>query len=128
MRESSDSLSRGARDRPRKNRKEQALDELRSAQEDLQSAQSMMSEMAMEQGGTGGGENGSGGGQIRAIARPGGAPGSQGANGGKVRLPTANDYRPPKAFREDLLEALKERYPKTYEDIIHQYYKKRLAN
>jgi hypothetical protein len=127
MRDSAGSLSEGNAPAAQKSQ-EQAMDQLRAAQAGLEQAQSMMSQMAMEQGGGGGSEGPGSGGGTRVMARPGGSgSGSQTGNSGKVRLPTAEDYRPPKAFREDLLEALKERYPKTYEDVIRKYYK-RLAN
>ncbi len=107
MHDSSGALSEAQAPSAQKS-EEQALDELRSAQDGLQQAQSMMSEMAMEQGGgSPGGQSGGGSGGIKVIARAGGPGGQQGSNNGKVRLPTAADYRPPKAFREDLLEALK---------------------
>ena len=62
-------------------------------------------------------------GGIQAVTRTKGA-GREGIQKGKVRLPTMTDYRPPKEFREDLLEAMKENYPKIYEEIIHDYYKR----
>jgi hypothetical protein len=43
---------------------------------------------------------------------------------GRVRLPRVQDFKAPKAFREELLESLREKYPKIYEDIIHKYYKR----
>lgn len=93
---------------------ENALSNLLEAQNGLSQAQEAMEEMAGRAGGGGGGP--------RVIARQGG--GSRGAGNGRVRLPTAEDYRPPRAFREDLLESLKENYPKIYEDIIHRYYRR----
>ncbi len=95
---------------------EGALSNLLETQNGLNEAQQAMSEMAGRPG------SGSGGGP-RVIARPGGA-GGRGAGNGRVRLPTAEDYRPPREFREDLLESLKENYPKIYEDIIHRYYRR----
>ncbi len=78
-----------------------------------------MADMAMQQG-----EGQSGGSQIRAVSRPSGNAGQGNQRTGRVRLPKSDEYRPPKEFREDLLEALKEKYPKIYEDIIHKYYKR----
>jgi len=95
---------------------EGALSQLLETQNGLAEAQAAMSEMAGRQGSGGGGGP-------RVIARPGGA-GGRGSGNGRVRLPTADDYRPPREFREDLLESLKENYPKIYEDIIHRYYKR----
>ncbi len=108
---------------------ERALDNLLEGQSQLDEAMSAMSEMAMQQGegeegqGEGGGMSG---GRPKVISRksgngPGGLRGSQ---MGKVRLPNADDFRAPKAFREDLMESLKEHYPKVYEDIIQKYYKR----
>lgn len=102
---------------------ENALDSLLEGQSALSQAQSAMSDMAMEQGGESGEGGGSGKGGPKVILKnaPGGGRGHQ---TGKVKLPTAEDYRPPKAFREDLLESLKENYPQIYEEIIHKYYKR----
>lgn len=108
---------------------ERALDELLQSQSQLQQAQSAMSDMAMDQGGgQDGGEapgegQGRGRGGPKVIHRNGPGMG-RGQQIGKVKLPDADDYRAPKAFREDLLESLKENYPKIYEDIIHNYYKR----
>jgi len=43
---------------------------------------------------------------------------------GYVKLPGAEEYKPPKEFREEIIEALKEKYPKLYEELIKQYYKR----
>jgi hypothetical protein len=56
--------------------------------------------------------------------RSGGRSSGRGKNTGKVTLPRADDFRAPKAFREDLMESLKENFPKVYEEIIHSYYKR----
>jgi hypothetical protein len=100
---------------------EEALRALSEAGEALSGAQEMM-------GATPGGQpmprNGMGSGGPRAIVRPSNSPGGRGTQLGKVRLPSAKDYKPSKAFREELLESLKEKYPKAYEEIIHKYYKR----
>ncbi len=97
---------------------ERALSHLLQGQSELEGAQGAMSEMASQQGpGSGGG----GGRMIQVVPRGGGQRGTQ---MGKVKLPSAEDYRPPKEFREELLESLREKYPKVYEDIIHKYYKR----
>lgn len=96
---------------------ENALSKLLEAQASMEGAQGAMGEMGMEQGA------GSGGGAPQIRIR-GGAPAARGADTGKVKLPRAEDYRPPKEFRDELMEALKEKYPKIYEDIIHKYYKR----
>jgi hypothetical protein len=97
---------------------EEALSNLDAARGALGEAQSAMS--AAGPGGSGG--PGSGG-MPQAVVRQSGGSG-RGTKTGRVRLPTVDDYKPPKAFREELLESLKEKYPKIYEDIIHTYYKR----
>lgn len=99
---------------------EGALSELKASQGALQQAQGAMGQMMGGNGPPGG--SGSGGG-VRAIRR-GSQSGSTGSKMGKVRIPTIDEYRPPRAFREELLEGLKEKYPKVYEKIIHNYYKR----
>jgi hypothetical protein len=54
---------------------------------------------------------------------PGGA-GASGSQSGPVRIPRAEDFRPPKEFREEVLKSMKEKYPKTYERIIQDYYER----
>ncbi|MCG3203704.1 MAG: hypothetical protein KCHDKBKB_00376 [Elusimicrobia bacterium] len=104
---------------------ERALDQLQQSLFELSQAQSAMSQMALQQG-EGGGEGemtgGGGFGGPKVILRSGRESSGRGQNVGKVTLPKADDFKPPKAFREDLLESLKENYPKIYEDIIHKYY------
>lgn len=51
---------------------------------------------------------------------PGG--GVSGARVAPVRLPRADEYKPPKEFREELLRSLREKYPKAYERAIKDYY------
>jgi len=50
--------------------------------------------------------------------------GQMGARTGRVELPGVEEYVPPKEFREELLKALKEKYPEKYSEIIKKYYKK----
>lgn len=50
--------------------------------------------------------------------------GNRGFRSGVVRIPRADEYLPPKEFREEILESLKERYPKSEENIIRDYYKR----
>lgn len=52
------------------------------------------------------------------------ASGPLGVRIGYVKLPAAEEYKPPKEFREEILEALKEKYPKLYEELIKEYYKR----
>jgi hypothetical protein len=41
-----------------------------------------------------------------------------------VKLPDANEYKPPREFRQEIMDAVKEKYPKQYEQIIKDYYRK----
>ncbi len=41
----------------------------------------------------------------------------------KVNLPTEDQYKVPGQFREDILEAMKNQYPKQYERLVGEYYK-----
>lgn len=119
MNKASENLGRND-SRSAQSQEEMALSHLLSGRSQLQQAQAGMADMAMQQG-----EGGSSGGsQIRAVPRPSGQAGQGQQRTGRVRLPKSDEYRPPKEFREDLLEALKEKYPKIYEDIIHKYYKR----
>lgn len=112
-----DSLGKG-RSREAQSAEENALSNLQAAQDALSEAQSAMRRVAAEQG-TGGGS----GGQPRVLLRGGGSS-KGGGKTGKVRLPRAEDYKAPKAFREELLESLREKYPEAYEQVIHEYFKR----
>ena len=50
--------------------------------------------------------------------------GSAGMRSAPVKLPRAADYKPPREFRQEILDALKEKYPAQYEKIIKEYYRK----
>ncbi len=41
----------------------------------------------------------------------------------KVNLPTEDQFKVPGQFREDILEAMKNQYPKQYERLVGEYYK-----
>lgn len=43
-----------------------------------------------------------------------------------VRLPRPEDFRQPKDFRQEILDALKEKYPANYEKSIKEYYQRLL--
>ena len=43
---------------------------------------------------------------------------------GAVRIPGAGDYLPPKEFREEILESLKEKYPESQGGLIKDYFKR----
>lgn len=59
--------------------------------------------------------------QPRGGSLPGGR---MGLREGYVKIPEAHEYQPPKEFREELLEALKEKYPEIYEELIKAYYRR----
>ena len=50
--------------------------------------------------------------------------GMTGLSSTPVKLPRAADYKPPREFRQEILDALKEKYPVQYEKIIKEYYRK----
>jgi len=109
----------GYRSQPAEQFEESALAHLHEADQGLQGAQGEISDMAAEEQGFGGGGQGG----VRIIRR-GASGGRSSFNLNRVKIPTSEDYRPPKEFREELLESLKEKYPKTYEKIIQDYYKR----
>ena len=43
-----------------------------------------------------------------------------------VRLPRPEDFHPPREFRQEILDALKEKYPSLYEKNIKEYYQRLL--
>jgi hypothetical protein len=96
---------------------EEALQDLMEAQSAMEQASGMASQMAEQEGGSGGGPA-----RRMRVMRSGG--GSSGVQNAPVRIPTAEDYRPPAAFREELLKSLKEKYPEIYDDVVHKYYRR----
>jgi hypothetical protein len=90
-----------------------ALEHLQNGQKGLDAAQGMMKQTGEKSG--------------KGMARPvqvrsgGGVSGIQVA---PVQLPGANEYKPPRVFRQEIIEALKEKYPQKYEKIIKEYYRK----
>lgn len=41
-----------------------------------------------------------------------------------VKLPGIDEYKPPREFRQEIIDALKEKYPLQYEKIIKEYYRR----
>ena len=101
---------------PALSREENALRHLQDAQSSMEEAQDGMSGRQ--------GSGGPGGRSPKRVLSRGRNQGAMGTQTDNVRLPRAEDYKPPKEFREELLKSLKEKYPKIYEDIIHKYYKR----
>ncbi len=83
-------------------------------------------------GGQGGGESGSSGmgeAMSRPFEMPGsivrGAPrGSRGKATGRVRLPSADDYRPPRELRDELERSLREPRPAAHDSAIKEYFRR----
>jgi len=69
--------------------------------------------------------------QRRRLARLGTGRARDASRGGgsarmqkeRVQLPTEEQYRAPQQFREEILEAMKHRYPQQYERMVSEYYK-----
>lgn len=66
-------------------------------------------------------------GQMRRSARPTTVPGGPEGNGrdheDTVKIPGSDAYKPPEAFREDILDAMKkEKPPDAYKDQVKRYY------
>jgi hypothetical protein len=76
------------------------------------------------------GEMGEGGGGVFLVT-PSKGSGSLGGGilgtlDGYVKIPSPKEYKPPKEFREDIMDALKEKFPPKYKNLIEEYYKKLL--
>ncbi len=81
----------------------------------------------MEELPQGGGASGSGPAIFSAAGGSnGGRGGNRGIHTGKQKLPQKKEYKPPKEFREDILDAMKEKLPQKYKDLVEEYYKKLL--
>lgn len=52
--------------------------------------------------------------------------GRYGALTGRVLLPSAKDYKPPRDLREDIIKSLSEKYPEEFQKSIENYYKELL--
>jgi len=105
--------------RPAVESQETALRYLRESQDDMNSASQSMSSMGQSVG-----KPMAGSAQPMPGSQQGGAGGRSGSRLGAVRIPRAEDYRPPKEFREEVLKSMKEKYPKSYEELIRKYYEK----
>jgi hypothetical protein len=112
MNDAGEQLSRknasGAADASRR-----ALDYLREGGEGLEAAGNGM--------GVRGEKAGMPGSTIRLRSAGNGRTGYRSA---PVRLPRADEYKVPRAFRQELLEGLKEKYPLQYDKIIKEYYRR----
>ncbi|MDO8735368.1 MAG: DUF4175 family protein [Elusimicrobiota bacterium] len=93
-----------------------ALDDLLNGKDAMDKASSQMKQMS----GAGGTMGTSG--QIRM--RGNGAGGYTGFRTGFVKIPSKDDYKPPKEFREEIIKSLRQKYPQKYETIIKDYFKR----
>ena len=92
---------------------ERALSNLRKGQGMMQEMGQSLSQMKERRG------------QSQAgMIQPKGGGGSSGMRHGAVRIPGAGDYLPPKEFREEILESLKEKYPESQGGLIKDYFKR----
>ncbi len=76
-----------------------------------------------------GGSSGSGEGMSRPFEIPGGvmrgaARGTRGSATGRVRLPSADEYRPPRELREELERSLREPRPAVHDSAIKEYFRR----
>lgn len=98
----------------------QAVDKEREALQYLGQGQEALQSLGREMSGREGG-----GRKPQAFYIQGrSASGPMGVRQGYVPLPSAEQYKVPKEFRQEILESLKEKYPKVYEKIIKEYYQK----
>jgi len=93
-----------------------ALDELLSSKESLQNASDQMTQMSKS------GNSGMSGGMPRIRAS--GTGGYTGFRSGFVKIPSADEYKPPKELRETIIESLQQKYPQKYDTIIKDYFKR----
>jgi len=97
-----------------------AMPEEQEALNRLESMKSKMEDLIQEQGGGGG---------PMLLSSGGKSSGSKGLNGRSTRyhkLPGKKEYKPPKEFREDIMDSMKDEKPKKYRDDIEEYYRKLL--
>ncbi|MFH1368820.1 MAG: DUF4175 family protein [Elusimicrobiota bacterium] len=91
----------------------EALEKLQSGFGQLQAASEQME-----------GEAGNSGKPVSGSIQVRSAGGMKGVRAMPVKLPGIEEYRPPKEFRQDILDALREKYPKEFDKIIKDYYKR----
>lgn len=96
-----------------------AMDSGRSALDKLQSGMGALQEAGEQMSGQSGNSGKPVAGSIQMRSG-----GKSGARTAPVKLPGIEEYKPPKEFRQDILDALREKYPKEFEKIIKEYYKR----
>lgn len=90
-----------------------ALEYLGAGGEGIQSAAGQMGERGEGQPAAG-----------RQMIQMRAAGGASGFHTAPVKLPRLDEYKAPAAFRQEIMEALKEKYPQRYERIIKDYFRK----
>ena len=98
-----------------------AISEEQDAISHLENLNSNMEGMSQAGGGAGGGPMFMTGGRGKGSSFGGGR-----VNSRNYKLPQKKDYKPPKEFREDIMDSMKEKLPQKYKDLIDEYYKKLL--
>lgn len=88
---------------------EKALELLRDAREKLSQALNQAQSVSRGAGGA------------PSLRRKGG--GAFGGSSGDVKIPRGDDFRPPTEFRQEVLDSMKEVYPKEEEGPVQNYYR-----
>ena len=97
---------------------QKAINHLENLKEAAQGLSDKLGQMA---GGSGGGM------MVIATGKSGQMPGGVlGTVDGHVKMPAEKDYKPPKEFREDIMDSLKEKMPEKDKDEVEEYYRKLL--
>ncbi len=60
--------------------------------------------------------------QAKKAARQQLSDGGAGLDDEPIQIPGADEYRAPERFREDILEAMKQRAPEGFDDLVQRYY------
>ncbi len=95
-------------------KEQEALYNLSRLQESLQNAAKSLAEMEQKMGMP-----------MASFMQPrGGSSGRSGVATGFVKIPSPEDYQVPQDFRQEIMEGLKEKFPKVYEKLIREYYKR----
>jgi hypothetical protein len=117
MKDSAQQMRRGGRSlerlmpRPGRSQQQRALDGIKGIRESLQQS----------------GQQSGGGGIPMPLPGGGQQPGQEGENGRqnpdeKVKIPGADEFRVPDAFRKDILDAMREGAPEDWENEVKRYY------
>ncbi|HOW28012.1 MAG TPA: DUF4175 family protein [Elusimicrobiota bacterium] len=61
---------------------------------------------------------------LTGSLQPMGSHAPSGGHTGIVHIPGADEFKPPREFREELLQSMKEKYPKIHERMIRDYYER----